>query len=39
MHVAAVDVDDLVVAAYDGRVVVVPKRRAERVRDVVDALR
>ncbi|WP_255194976.1 mannose-1-phosphate guanylyltransferase [Halorarius litoreus] len=37
-HVSAVGVSDLVVAAYDGRVLVVPKRDAQRVRSVVDAL-
>lgn len=38
-HVTVVDVDDLVVATYDGRTLVVPERRADRVREVVDALR
>ncbi|MFB6118830.1 mannose-1-phosphate guanylyltransferase [Halosegnis sp.] len=37
-HVAAVGVSNLVVATYDGRTVVVPKRSAQRVREVVDAL-
>lgn len=37
-HVAAVGVSDLVVAAHDGRVLVVPKRETQRVREVVDAL-
>lgn len=37
-HVAAVGVSDLVVATYDGRTVVAPKRDAQRVREVVDAL-
>jgi mannose-1-phosphate guanylyltransferase len=38
-HVTVVDVDDLVVATYDGRTLVVPERRADRVRAVVAALR
>ncbi|WP_276261170.1 sugar phosphate nucleotidyltransferase [Haloglomus litoreum] len=38
-HVTVVDVDDLVVATYDGRTLVIPERRADRVREVVDALR
>lgn len=38
-HVTVVDVDDLVVATYDGRTLVVPERRADRVREVVEALR
>jgi mannose-1-phosphate guanylyltransferase len=37
-HVSAVGVSDLVVAAYDGRVLVVPKREAQRVREVVSEL-
>jgi mannose-1-phosphate guanylyltransferase len=37
-HVAAVGVSNLVVAAYDGRVLVVPKHEAQRVREVVSAL-
>lgn len=36
MEVTAVGVEDLVVAAYDGRVVVVPTHDAQRIRDVVD---
>jgi mannose-1-phosphate guanylyltransferase len=38
-HVTVVDADDLVVATYDGRTLVVPERRADRVREVVDVLR
>jgi mannose-1-phosphate guanylyltransferase len=38
-HVTVVDVDDLVVATYDGRTLVVPERRADRVGEVVEALR
>ncbi len=38
-HVSAVGVSDLTVAAYDGRVLVVPTREAQRVREVVDGLR
>ncbi|WP_435180641.1 mannose-1-phosphate guanylyltransferase [Halorussus sp. AFM4] len=38
-HVSVVGVDDLAVAAYDDRVVVVPKDEAQRVREVVAALR
>ncbi|WP_458185892.1 mannose-1-phosphate guanylyltransferase [Haladaptatus sp. NG-WS-4] len=38
-HVSLVSVDDLVVAAYDDRVLVVPKSDAQRVREVVSALR
>jgi mannose-1-phosphate guanylyltransferase len=38
-HVTVVDIDDLVVATYDGRTLVVPERRADRVREVVAALR
>ncbi|WP_254821988.1 mannose-1-phosphate guanylyltransferase [Haloglomus halophilum] len=38
-HVTVVDAEDLVVATYDGRTLVVPERRADRVREVVDALR
>jgi mannose-1-phosphate guanylyltransferase len=37
-HVAAVGVSDLVVAAHDGRVLVVPKRDTQRVREVWDAV-
>jgi mannose-1-phosphate guanylyltransferase len=37
-HVSLVDVDDTVVAAYDDRVLVVPKSEAQRVREVVAAL-
>ena len=37
-HVSLVGVDDLVVAAFDDRVLVVPKDQAQRVREVVDAL-
>jgi mannose-1-phosphate guanylyltransferase len=37
-HVAAVGVSDLVVAAHDGRVLVVPKRESQRVREVWNAL-
>jgi mannose-1-phosphate guanylyltransferase len=38
-HVSVVGADDLVVAAYDDRVLVVPKPQAQRVRDVVAELR
>ena len=38
-HVSVVGVDDLVVAAFDDRVLVVPKDDAQRVRDVVARLR
>ncbi len=38
-HVSLVGVEDLVVAAYDDRVLVVPKDRAQEVRSVVAALR
>jgi mannose-1-phosphate guanylyltransferase len=38
-HVSVVGVDDLVVAAYDDRVLVAPKDEAQRVREVVDRLR
>lgn len=38
-HVSVVGVDDLVVAAYDDRVLVVPKDDAQRVREVVAELR
>jgi mannose-1-phosphate guanylyltransferase len=38
-HVSLVDVEDLVVAAYDDRVLVVPKSKAQRVREVVAELR
>jgi mannose-1-phosphate guanylyltransferase len=38
-HVSLVDVEDLVVAAFDDRVLVVPKDDARRVREVVDRLR
>ncbi|MGM0591122.1 MAG: mannose-1-phosphate guanylyltransferase [Halobacteriota archaeon] len=37
-HVSIVGVDDLVVVAYDDRVLVVPKDDAQRVRDVVAEL-
>ena len=38
-HVSLVGVSDLVVAAFDDRVLVVPKDEAQRVREVVAALR
>ncbi|MFD1513321.1 mannose-1-phosphate guanylyltransferase [Halomarina rubra] len=38
-HVSAVGVSDLTVAAYDGNVLVVPTREAQRVREVVSRLR
>jgi len=38
-HVSVVGAADLVVAAYDDRVLVVPKAAAQRVREVVDRLR
>jgi mannose-1-phosphate guanylyltransferase len=37
-HVSAVGVEGLVVAAYDGRTLVVPREDAQRVREVVDLL-
>jgi mannose-1-phosphate guanylyltransferase len=37
-HVAAVGVSDLVVAAHNDRVLVVPKRESQRVREVWDAV-
>lgn len=37
-HVSVVGVDDLVVASYDGRTLVVPRDRAQDVRTVVDRL-
>lgn len=39
LHVAAVGVDDLVVAAYGDRVLVVPRGETDRVREVVARLR
>lgn len=38
-HVAAVGVDDLVIASYDDRTLVVPKSKSQRVREVVARLR
>lgn len=38
-HISAVGVENLVIAAYDDRVLVVPKDDAQRVREVVAALR
>ena len=38
-HVSAVGVQDLVIASYGDRTLVVPKRQSQRVREVVDALR
>jgi len=38
-HVSVVGVDDLVVASYGDRTLVVPKDQAQRVRDVVDELK
>jgi mannose-1-phosphate guanylyltransferase len=38
-HVSAVGVDDLVVASFDDRTLVVPKDEAQRVREVVAELR
>ncbi|MEF8827757.1 MAG: sugar phosphate nucleotidyltransferase [Haloarcula sp.] len=38
-HVSAVGVSDLVVASFDDRTLVVPKDEAQRVREVVSALR
>jgi mannose-1-phosphate guanylyltransferase len=38
-HVSLVGVSDLVVAAFDDRILVVPKSEAGRVREVVDRLR
>lgn len=38
-HVSVVGVEDLVVAAYDGRVLVLPERESQRVREVVERLR
>ncbi|MFB6135779.1 MAG: mannose-1-phosphate guanylyltransferase [Halobacteriaceae archaeon] len=37
-HVSVCGVDDLVVAAFDDRVLVVPREEAQRVREVVDEL-
>jgi mannose-1-phosphate guanylyltransferase len=37
-HVSAVGVSDLTIAAYDGRVLVVPNAETQRVREVVDRL-
>jgi len=37
-HIAVLGVDDLVVAAYDDRVLVCPREEAERVREIVDGL-
>ncbi len=39
MHVSIVGADDLVVAAYDDRVLVLPKEESQRVREVVAELR
>lgn len=39
VHVTAIGVSDLVIAAYDDRVLVVPADEAERVRDAVRRLR
>jgi mannose-1-phosphate guanylyltransferase len=38
-HVTTIGVDDLVIAAYDDRVLVVPRQHAERVRAAVERLR
>lgn len=38
-HVSVVGVEDLVIAAYGDRVLVVPKRASQRVREVVERLR
>jgi mannose-1-phosphate guanylyltransferase len=38
-HVSAVGVSNLTIAAYDGRVLVVPNSDTQRVREVVDRLR
>jgi len=38
-HVSLVDVEGLCVVAYDDRVLVVPKEKAQRVRDAVDRLK
>ncbi|GAA0648550.1 mannose-1-phosphate guanylyltransferase [Salarchaeum japonicum] len=38
-HVTAIGVENLVVAAYDDRVLVVPREKSQRVRDAVRALR
>ncbi len=38
-HVSLVGVENLVVAAYDDRVLVIPKSEAQRVREVVAELR
>lgn len=38
-HVSVVGVDDLVVASYEGRTVVLPRERSQAVREVVDRLR
>jgi len=38
-HITTIGVSDLVVAAFDDRVLVVPKSESQRVRDAVDELR
>jgi mannose-1-phosphate guanylyltransferase len=38
-HVSVVGVEDLVIAAYDDRVLVIPKERSQEVRSVVASLR
>jgi len=38
-HISAVGVEDLVVASFDDRTLVVPKEEAQRVREVVGELR
>lgn len=38
-HISAVGVSDLTIAAYDGRVLVVPNHETQRVREVVKRLR
>ncbi|SEW04002.1 mannose-1-phosphate guanylyltransferase [Natrinema salifodinae] len=38
-HVSLIEVEDLIVAAYDDRILVAPREASQRVRDVVDRLR
>ncbi|OAQ51420.1 mannose-1-phosphate guanyltransferase [Natrinema mahii] len=38
-HVSLLEVEDLIVAAYDDRILVAPRESSQRVRDVVDRLR
>ncbi len=38
-HVSLLEVDDLIVAAYDDRILVAPRDASQRIREVVDRLR